>query len=188
MKANYVQDQYEAKLMAIGAKGRWASREVETGKESKDCLWELAEFENATMIICGNHGRKGPKADETILGSAIQYLSLNAKFPCMIIKDRKARTEKPDGCLRYGVCFDGSQKAKKALLVVLNLMRTDDKLTTITVHEEGMLSNDMIKQVVKDECAKFNITKIENIILSHSADTSTYQVIKNYLKDEAQDT
>ena len=73
----------------------------------------------------------------------------------MIIKDRKARSEKPDGCLRYGVCFDGSQKAKKALLVVLNLMRTEDKLTTITVHEEGMLSNDMIKQLVKDECTKF---------------------------------
>jgi len=60
----------------------------------------------------------------------------------MIIKDRKPRDEKPDKCLRYGVCFDGSKKARKALEVCLNIMRKEDKLTTITVHEEGMLSND----------------------------------------------
>lgn len=28
MRPNYVQDAYEAKLMELGAKGRWASREV----------------------------------------------------------------------------------------------------------------------------------------------------------------
>jgi hypothetical protein len=33
----------------------------------------------------------------------------------MIIKDAKHRTEKVDGALRYGVCFDGSNKSKKAL-------------------------------------------------------------------------
>lgn len=137
--------------------------------------------------MVGNHGRKGPKQDETILGSGIQYLSLNAKFPCMIIKDRKERSQKPDGCLRYGVCFDGSQKAKKALSICLSVMKLTDKLTSITVHEQGMLSDDAIKNLVRDECAKFGVTKVENIILQREDDKSTYETIKQYLKDEAQD-
>lgn len=187
MRSNYVQDAYEAKLMELGHKGRWCSREVEEGKFSKDTLWELAEFETATLIVVGNHGRKGPKQDETILGSGIQYLSLNAKFPCMIIKDRKERSQKPDGCLRYGVCFDGSKKSKKALQTCLNIMRPTDKLTSITVHENGMLSDDAIKNLVKEECTKYGVTKIESIILNREGDMSTYQTIKQYLKDEAQD-
>ena len=42
--------------------------------------------------------------------------------------------------------------------------------------------------MVTDECTKYGITKVENVILTRENGTSTYQVIKNYLKDEAQDT
>jgi hypothetical protein len=39
---------------------------------TKDCLWELATMEKTTLMVCGNHGRKGPKAeDETVAGTAI---------------------------------------------------------------------------------------------------------------------
>ena len=41
--------------------------------------------------------------------------------------------------------------------------------------------------MVTDECTKYGITKVENVILTRETGTSTYQVIKNYLKDEAQD-
>lgn len=61
MKSNYVADNYEAKIVPLGLKGRWCSREIEAHKSSKECLWELAEFEKANMIVVGNHGRKGPK-------------------------------------------------------------------------------------------------------------------------------
>ena len=189
MRSHYVQDAYEAKIIEMGKQARWASREVDAEKTSKDCLWELAEFENATLIVVGNHGRKGPKKDETVLGSGIQFLSLNSKFPCMIIKDRKDRKQKPDGCLRYGVCFDGSKKAKQALSVCLNLMRPTDKLTSITVHDQGMLSDDAIKMLVRTECAKYGVTKVENVFLKREDEhQSTYQAIKKYLKYEAQNT
>jgi hypothetical protein len=59
----------------------------------------------------GWHGRKGPKKDETVAGTAVEFLSLHAQFPVMILKDIKMRSEKPDGKLRYAVCFDNSKKA-----------------------------------------------------------------------------
>lgn len=40
---------------------------------------------------------------------------------------------------------------------------------------------------IKDECAKFDITKVETVMLESEADKSTYQVIKKHLKYQAQD-
>jgi len=50
-----------------------------------------------------------------------------------VLKDFRPRSVKPDGCFRYGVCYDGSPKSKKALEIVLALMKPTDKLVTITV-------------------------------------------------------
>ena len=52
----------------------------------------IAKAEKASIIVVGNHGRKGPKRDETIAGSAIQYVSTDITFPVMILKDHKPRT------------------------------------------------------------------------------------------------
>jgi hypothetical protein len=135
MKPNFVADVYEAKILELGHAARYCSRETDPKKTSKETLWDLAAAEKVDIIVCGNHGRKGPKCDETVLGSAIQHLSMSNLFPCIIVKDRKARSQKPDGCLRYGVCYDGSPKANKVLDLVLRIMRKTDKLMTITVAE-----------------------------------------------------
>jgi hypothetical protein len=63
---------------------------------------------------------------------------LNSNFPVLVLKDYRPRSVKPDGCFRYGVCFDTSDKSKKALDLVLNIMKTTDKLAIITVKEEGI--------------------------------------------------
>lgn len=173
--------------MCLGKKARWVSKEIEPKKTSKECLWELAEQEKTSIVVIGSHGRKGPKLDETVLGSAVQYLSLSSKFPVLIMKDRKPRSEKPDGCLRYGVCFDTSDKSKKTLLTVLKMMKPQDKLTTITVRYPDMISDDALKQYVQSECAKYKISKVECTILDAEVNKSIYQVIKHYLKYEAQD-
>lgn len=115
MKPKHIQNYYEAKILEFGTHAHYCCKEIEDGKTSKECLWELAESQHATMIVCGNNGRKGPKKDETVIGTAVEYLSINSKFPIMIIKDPKHRDEKPDHCLRYGVCFDGSSHSTKAL-------------------------------------------------------------------------
>jgi len=133
MKPHYLNDCYEAKILPLGNYGRYATREVDPNRNTKECLWDLAEFEKADLIVVGNHGRKGPKGDETVCGSAVQFLSLNNKYPVLVIKDYRPRTVKPDKCLRWGVCFDSSSKAKKALKIVLNTMKLQDKLAIITV-------------------------------------------------------
>lgn len=173
--------------MPLGTKGRWAAREKDEAKTSKEMLWEIAEFEKASLIVVGNHGRKGPKADLTVCGTAIEYLSLNSKFPCLIIKDRKCRADKPDGCLRYGVCYDGSDRSKVALEMALKIMRPEDKLTTITVVEDKIHSKDIIDYGIKQLTDKYGITKVEMIHLDKEEGKSIYQIVKKYLKYEASD-
>ena len=42
-KQQYLHDNYEAKLLPFGFKARYAAREVDVMRGTKDCLWELAE-------------------------------------------------------------------------------------------------------------------------------------------------
>lgn len=135
----------------------------------------------------GNHGRKGPKQEETVCGTVVEFLALNSKFPVLIIKDYRPRTVKPDGCLRWGVCYDSSTKSIKALRTVLNLMKKLDKLMIIHVHEEdNALSNDVVKQYAEQEAKRFGITKMEVTILDKVPGTSTAQIIKDHLSEKAQ--
>ena len=166
MKSQYLSDAYEAKVLPLGKNGRWAKRESDGIKSTKEQLWDLAEFEHCDMIVVGNHGRKGPKNEETVCGTVVEFLALNSKFPILIIKDYRPRTVKPDGCLRWGVCYDSSSKSKKALHIVLNLMKKLDKLVIIHVHEEdNALSTDVVKQFVEHEAKSFGIIKMEIVVL-----------------------
>lgn len=187
MKPQYVDDQYSAKIMGLGNKARYSHREKDEGKTTKECIWDLAKFEKVSMVCVGNHGRKGPKADLTVCGTAIEYLSLNSEFPCLIIKDRKARSQKPDGCLRWGVCYDSSDKSKAVLDLVLRTMKEEDKLAIITVKDAKVDNEDVVKHHVNQECAKHNITKVEIAYLEKEEGKSVYQTIKKYLKYEASD-
>ena len=52
-----------------------------------------------------------------------------------------------------------------------------------------MLSDEAIKMLVRSECAKYGVTKVENVFLKREDEhQSTYQAIKKYFKYEAQDT
>ena len=126
--------------------------------------------------MCGNHGRKGPKAeDETVAGTAIQYLSLNSKFPVLVIKDFRPRSTKHDRCFRYGVCYDGSPKAKKTLDIVISLMQKRDKLVTITVKEDIIKEEDSVmRDYLKSRCDASGITKFECVFLPHTQDLLVY--------------
>ena len=179
-------DNYEAKLLPFGFKARYAAREVDIMRGTKDCLWELAESEGANIIVCGNHGRKGPKVDdETVAGTAIQYLSLNSKFPVLVLKDFRPRSVKPDGTFRYGVCYDGSVKAKKALETVLALMKPTDKLVTITVLESVLKEDDAtMKKYLQERVDSVGVTKFEMVFLPHKSELAVYEVIKAFLKEQ----
>ena len=40
-------------------------------------IWELATEEKSNLIVCASHGRKGPKADETVCGTLVEYVALS---------------------------------------------------------------------------------------------------------------
>lgn len=109
----------------------------------------MAEFEKVDMMVVGNHGRKGPKKDETICGSAIEHLAKNFKFPVIIIKDYKPRSQKHDGCLRYGIMYDTSSKSKQAFAITLNMMKKGDKLAVICVKDNNRLTPEKVEHDVK---------------------------------------
>lgn len=95
----------------------------------------MAADNQTTIMVTSYNGVKGPKQDPTIVGTTIQWLAINAKFPILIIKDARLRTVKPDGCYRYAICYDGSHPCINALKVILAMMRTTDKLVALTVKD-----------------------------------------------------
>lgn len=135
MKSHYIKTSYETKLISLGKQALYEDEELEEKMESKAQIWDLAQRKDTSIMVIGGHGRKGPKKDETVLGTAIQFLAVDFRFPCMIIKDRVSRKERPDKCISYGVCFDGSEKSIKTLCLVLSMMSKEDKLISLTVKE-----------------------------------------------------
>ena len=103
------------------------------GQTTKEMVWEMADREHCDIVVVGNHGRKGPKADETVCGTVIEHTAKDNSRPVIIIKDFKPRSVKPDGCFRFGVCYDGSRAALKAFEITCNIMRPTDKLAVIAV-------------------------------------------------------
>jgi nucleotide-binding universal stress UspA family protein len=133
-------------------------------------------------MVTGYNGVKGPKADPTIAGSAIQYLAVNSTLPVLVIKDARTRAQKPLGLYRYGVCYDGSPQSKKALECAIKMMRKGDRLTTITVKEPNVdddKTDVMVKQMMAD-CEQTGA--YDHVSLEHSMTETVYNTIKNYLK------
>jgi hypothetical protein len=65
-------------------------------------------------MVVGFHGRKGPKEDPTIMGTAVQFLALNSAAPVLILKDPIPRSQKPGG-FNFCALIDGSVKSMKGL-------------------------------------------------------------------------
>ena len=139
-------------------------------------------------MVTGYNGVKGPKADPTIAGTAIQYLAVNSTLPTLVIKDARTRAQKPVGLYRYGVCYDGSPQAKKALETAIKMMRANDRLTTITVREpmvDDSKTDEMVKQMMRDA----GVTgEYDHVSLEHSKTETVYNTIKNYLKSQVYGT
>lgn len=77
--------------------------------------------------------------DHTILGSAVQHLSINATAPVLIIKDKSFRSQKLGGALRWAVCTDGSEKSFQALHLLATLLdKSKDEVEAITVEDHNV--------------------------------------------------
>lgn len=99
MKKDYIRGMCEAECISLGSRYFYAEDEhnPEHHDSVKSHLNAYAYERNIDIMVVGFHGRKGPKADNTVMGTAVTYLSLEAACPVLIIKDHWDREHKPKG-------------------------------------------------------------------------------------------
>jgi len=187
MKSHYIKTSYETKLITLGKHAVYAHEELEENKSSKAQIWDLAQRKHTSIMVIGGHGRKGPKKDETVLGTAIQFLAVDSRFPCMIIKDRVSRKERPDKCINYGICFDGSEKAVKTLNLVLSMMSKEDRLTSLTIKEGGMQSDDSLRHSILTKAQDHGIKNVDVQILEKVGTMRACEQIEEHIQVNCSD-
>jgi hypothetical protein len=85
------------------------------------------------------------------------------------------RSTKKDGLLRYGVCFDGSAKSRRALELVSNIMRPTDKLAVIWVNEPySRETPDTVRSAVHQVTDRYGLLKVEMHMLDPLPGKSIY--------------
>ena len=119
----------------MGNRFSYLDEEIQQGKTAKQVLNEMAKEAKADITVVGQHGRKGPKADPTVMGSAVQYLSVQSAGPVMILKDHKTRKERPNG-YTLAACVDGSAKSHKSLKLLTQMKSPEDKIYIIIAEQE----------------------------------------------------
>jgi len=91
---------------------------------------DIASNLDIHINVVGYHGRKGPKEDPTVMGSAVQYMSIESYCPTLIIKDPALRKDRPGG-YRFGCCVDGSKKSYEALEFIRKVRGPEDPISVI---------------------------------------------------------
>ena len=122
MKPDFIKDAADTECIALG--DRWLFDDMEMlegGKTAKELLNEAATRNNAHVCVVGWHGRKGPKEDPTVMGTAIQYMGFNATAPVFILKDPIARADKPNERFKWCALIDGSFESLRALTYIAKL-------------------------------------------------------------------
>ena len=97
------------------------------GLSAKELLEQVADTHKVDVMVTGFHGRKGPKEDPTVMGSAVQFMAVHAERPVLILKDPKKRSERTEGYL-FAVLIDGSKKSINALHLAIKMMGPLDRI------------------------------------------------------------
>lgn len=89
-------------------------------------------------MVVGFHGRKGPKEDNTVMGTGVTYLSLEAHCPVLIVKDHTDREKKPNQAYSHACCIDDSMQSYKALEMILRVKYPQDSIVILVCEQEGL--------------------------------------------------
>jgi nucleotide-binding universal stress UspA family protein len=170
LKRQYIKELTESECAGLGARFHYHDEELmpshepmTSAKTAKNLLNEISKDNDASVVVVGFHGRKGPKADPTVMGSAVQYLSVETFKPVLIIKDPKSLEEHHKSGLRFAACVDGSRKSLAALEMICEMKSTHDKITVIICEQPNIDSAKVkgISQHMLEEKGCLQDTKIE---------------------------
>lgn len=146
-------------------------------------LTSLAEQWKVDLSVVGFHGRKGPKADPTVMGSAVQWMSVNSYGPCMIVKNQVLRKDRPEGYV-LSLCCDGSNKAMKALDLMCAMKSDNDKIH-VMICEQTNLMTELIKSNVASFLEEKNCLTNSHIHVIVNTGKNPKDLIREHMDDEA---
>mmetsp|Transcript_10661 Transcript_10661/g.20675 ORF Transcript_10661/g.20675 Transcript_10661/m.20675 type:complete len:255 (+) Transcript_10661:128-892(+) len=101
----------------------WVGRDP--NKTTRQQLLELAEYNRADVMVVGFHGRRGPKQDPTVMGSAVDFSLQQGSFSLLIVKNQLHRTRVLNGSFNWVVLTDGSAKAEKSFKTAISMMQRE---------------------------------------------------------------
>ena len=123
LKPEFIKDKADTECIALGDRWQWEAIEMkdEGGPTAKELLNDAAARLNANVCVVGYHGRKGPKKDPTVMGTAVQYMGINTAVPVFILKDPIQRKDKENEAFRFAACVDGSAQSLRALTYIAKM-------------------------------------------------------------------
>ena len=92
---------------------------------TRDQIMTLAEGYRVNLLVVGFIGRKGPKADPTILGSAVDHNLRNGRCPILVVKAPVLRKDTPASSYLWVVLIDGSERSLKAAKFAASMMEAE---------------------------------------------------------------
>jgi len=92
----------------------------------KDQILKVANESKATALFIGYTGRKGVKAEPTVMGSTTRHAVINTKIPLITIKTKVSRQNSKTKGFTFLVCLDGSIKANSGLDFCKKLVRSSN--------------------------------------------------------------
>ena len=124
----------------------------------------MAVARNTDIMVVGYHGRKGTKPDPTVLGTAVQYLSLSTPTPVFILKNAIERKKKTNNAYLHALCSDGSRQSISALNIIMRIRQPQDKIAIIICEQENIDAAKVQKQIEdmleEEECLDQSTFKV----------------------------
>jgi hypothetical protein len=121
----------------VGERLSFLSQQMQPGENAKSHLLDLARLNKVDIIVVGYHGRKGPKEDPTIMGTAVQYMGVTSSVPILIVKELRVRSERPNG-YHFAACVDGSKDSLGSLDLLCDLQSGRDRISVLIYDHESI--------------------------------------------------
>jgi len=179
-KKEWVREQQSNDFLYLGNKFKFHESEIHDSETAKSVLAKEAIECKATLTIVGMHGRKGPKADPTVMGSAVQYMALNCPTPMLLIKEYFTDETRPNGIM-MACCIDGSKKSLESLALMVQMRHAKDKIYIIICEQQNihssLVKSQVEEQLEMDSCLEHAEVKI----LKSEFGKKTKDIIRDHL-------